>query len=104
MRRLPWSGAGQRCIFVRFSPRDDRCSAPHRLLRPSRSRRQKRTFVGMTALVSAVSIRNMTAGEVRAVFLSMVRDGAEPDAAAITVCVAAGSNREEAVDRLGQFA
>ncbi|GGR04367.1 hypothetical protein GCM10010168_21760 [Actinoplanes ianthinogenes] len=40
---------------------------------------------------------------VRAVFLSLLRDGAEPDAAAIAVCVAAGSGRKEAVDRLGQF-
>ncbi|BCJ50641.1 hypothetical protein Asp14428_21160 [Actinoplanes sp. NBRC 14428] len=47
----------------------------------------------------------LAAGDgVRAVFLSLVRDGVPPDAAATAVCVAAGSRREDAVERLGQFA
>jgi hypothetical protein len=49
--------------------------------------------------------RRLTAGnEVHAVLVDLLRDGAAPDAAAIAVCVAAGSSREEAVERLRQFA
>ncbi|MEU8816644.1 hypothetical protein [Actinoplanes sp. NPDC048796] len=49
--------------------------------------------------------RGLAEGDgVRATFLHLLRDGADPDAAAIAVCVAAGSRREEAVDRLRQFA
>jgi hypothetical protein len=56
------------------------------------------------AWIDCASRRLATGDDIGKVFLGLLSDGAVPDDAAVAVCVAAGSRRQEAVERLRDFA